>query len=58
MSAPIGRRTRRKLEDLGRRGELSQAIDEYQLLEREIERLREAIAASMTQPQSVESSRS
>ncbi len=47
-----------KLEDLGRRGELSQAIDEYQLLEREIEQLREAIAASMTQPQSVESSRS
>jgi CheY-like chemotaxis protein len=47
-----------KLEDLGRLGELSQAIDEYQLLEREIERLREAIAASMTQPQSVESPRS
>ncbi len=47
-----------KLENLGRRGELSQALDEYQLLEREIESLREAIAASITQPQSVESPRS
>ena len=47
-----------KLEKLGRRGELSQALDEYQLLEREIESLREAIAASITQPQSVESPRS
>ena len=47
-----------KLEDLGRRGELSQARDEYHLLEREVESLREAIAASMTQPQAVESPRS
>ncbi len=47
-----------KLEELGRRGELSQAVDEYQLLEREVESLREAIAATMTQPQAVESPRS
>ncbi len=47
-----------KLEELGRRGELSQALDEYQLLEREVESLREAVAASLTQPQPVESSRS
>jgi two-component system, sensor histidine kinase and response regulator len=47
-----------KLEELGRRGELSQAVDEYQLLEREVESLREVLAASTTQPQSVESPRS
>jgi CheY-like chemotaxis protein len=36
----------RKLEELGRRGELSAALDEFRQLEREIERLIEAIAAS------------
>ncbi len=43
----------RKLEDLGRSGDLSQALEEFRLLEREIEKLRQTVAAFTPEPQTI-----